>query len=181
MARVYSTSFRWARAHPMNEAHKTLSLVFHCDGVPPTMVVDDSKEQTRGEFRQKLREADCHHRVTEPYSPKQQATEGCICELKRGLSRKMLQTGLPKPLWDHSLELEALVRSCRSKDIYMTAGQVPETIMTGNTADISHIAEFAWFDWVMSRDEVSGYPNNKMTLSPLALPRTRALPLCPRS
>jgi hypothetical protein len=31
----------------------------------------------------------------------------------------------------------------------MTASQVPETIMTNDTADISHITEFAWFDWVM--------------------------------
>ena len=46
----------------------------------------------------------------------------------------------------------------------MTAGQVPETIMTGDTADISYITEFTWFDWVMFRDEVPGYPNNKMTL-----------------
>jgi hypothetical protein len=34
----------------------------------------------------------------------------------------------------------------------MTAGQVPETIMTGNIADISHIAEFGWYDWVMFQD-----------------------------
>jgi hypothetical protein len=61
---VYSTSFGWARAHPMKrkgEAHETLSFVFHHDGVPLAMVVDNSKEQTLGEFRQKLREADCHH------------------------------------------------------------------------------------------------------------------------
>ncbi len=82
----------------------------------------------------------------------------------------MLRTGLPKPLWDHSLELEALVRSCKSNDIYMTAGQVPETIMTGDTADISHIAEFAWFDWVMFRDNVPAYPDNKLTLGPRAIP-----------
>jgi hypothetical protein len=80
--------------------------------------------------------------------------------------------GSPKPLWDHSLKLEALVRSCMSNDIYMTASQVPETIMTGNTADISHIAEFAWFDWVMFRDEVPGYPNNKMTLGRYLGPAT---------
>jgi hypothetical protein len=46
MAQVYSTSFGWARAHPMKhkgEAHETLSLVFHRDGVPPTMVVDEKK------------------------------------------------------------------------------------------------------------------------------------------
>ena len=72
MAQVYSTSFGWVRAHPMKhkgEAHKTLSLVVHSDGVPPTMVTNNSKEQTLGEFQQKLKEADCHPRVTEPYSP----------------------------------------------------------------------------------------------------------------
>ncbi len=76
----------------------------------------------------------------------------------------MLRTGSPKLLWDHSLELEALVRSCTSNDLYMTACQVPETNMTGDTADINHITEFAWFDWVMFRDNVPAYPNNKMTL-----------------
>jgi len=124
------------------EAHETLSLMFHRDGVPPTMVTDGSKEQTLGSFQQKLWEADCHLRVTEPYSLWQQAAEGCIRKIKRGSSRKMISTGSPKPLWDHCLELEALVRSCTCNDIYVTAGQVPETIMTGSTADISHIAEF---------------------------------------
>jgi hypothetical protein len=75
------------------EAHKTLSLFFRRDGVPLTMVVDDLKEQTLGKFRQKLREADCHHRVTKSYSLWQQATEGCIRELKRGSSRKNATDG----------------------------------------------------------------------------------------
>ena len=143
MAQVFATSFGWARAHPMKrkgEAHEALSVVFHRDGVPPTMVIDGSKEQTLGEFRRKLKEADCHPRMTEPYSPWQQAAEGCIRELKRGSSRKMLRCGSPKPLWDHCLELEALVRSNTSNDIFVTNGQVPETIMKGSTADISHIS-----------------------------------------
>jgi hypothetical protein len=90
-AQAYSTSFGWARAHPMTrkgEAHETLSLLFHHDGVPPTMVFDGSKEQCKGDFKRKLCEADWHARQTEPYSPWQQAAEGCIRELKRGVSRK---------------------------------------------------------------------------------------------
>jgi hypothetical protein len=61
MAQAYATSFGWACAHPMKrkgEAHETLSLVFQRNGVPPIMVTDDSKEQTKGEFQRKLREAD---------------------------------------------------------------------------------------------------------------------------
>ncbi len=80
------------------EAHETLFLLFHCDGVPPTMVLDGSKEQTKGDFKRKLREADCHARQTEPYSLWQQAAEGCIRKLKHGVSRKMIKTGSPRVL-----------------------------------------------------------------------------------
>ncbi len=53
MAQAYATSFGWARAHPMKlkgDAHETLSLVFQRNGVPPTMVTNDSKVQAKGEF-----------------------------------------------------------------------------------------------------------------------------------
>jgi hypothetical protein len=128
------------------------------------MVTNDSKEQTKGELRRKLKEADCHLQVTEPDSPWQQAAEGCICDLKRGSSRKMIKTGSPKCLWDHCLELEAYDRSYTSNDIYMTAGQVPETFMTRNTANISHIAEFGWCNRVMFCDNKPSYPDDKFIL-----------------
>jgi hypothetical protein len=80
------------------DAHETLSLLFARDGVPPSMVLDNSKEQIEGNFKRKLKEADCHMKRTEPYSPWSQAAEGCIRELKRGSSRKMIKTGSPKPL-----------------------------------------------------------------------------------
>ncbi len=76
----------------------------------------------------------------------------------------MIKTGSPKCLWGHCLELEAYVRSCTSNYIYMTAGQVPETIMTGNTANISHIAEFSWYDWVMFRDNEPSFPDDNLIL-----------------
>ena len=175
VAQVYATPFGWSRCHPMQrkgDAHQTLSLLFQRDGVPPTMIVDNSKEQTQGDFRRKLREADCHLKQTEPYSPWMQACEGCIRELKRGSSRQMIRTGSPKCLWDHCIELQAYIRSCTSNGIYMTAGQTPETIMSGSTADISNICEFAWFDWVMFRDNVPTYPDDKLILGRYLGPAT---------
>jgi hypothetical protein len=38
-------------------AHHTLSSVFHDVGVPETLVMDGSKEQTLGQFRKKCRDA----------------------------------------------------------------------------------------------------------------------------
>jgi hypothetical protein len=47
----------------------------------------------------------------------------------------------------------------------MTNCKVPETIMTGSIADISHICEFSWYDWVMIRDNVPTFPDIKLTLA----------------
>jgi hypothetical protein len=174
-AQVFATSFGWARAYPMKrkgDAHEALSLLFKQDGVPHEMILDDSKEQTQGNFKRKLNEANCHMKMTEPYSPWQQAAEGCIRELKRGVSRKMLKTGSPKRLWDHCIELEGLIRSHTANDIFSTGGEVPETIMKGGTADISQICEFGWYDWVMFRDTIAAFPDDKLVLGRYLGPAT---------
>jgi hypothetical protein len=49
---------------------------------------------------------------------------------------------------------------------------VPETIMTGSTADISHICEFGCFDWVMFRDKFPTFPDNKLILGQYLGPAT---------
>jgi len=102
---------------------------------------------------------------TEPYSPWQNAAEGSIRELKRGAGRKMTKSGSPKKLWDHCLELEGLIRSHTALDIYKLNGEVPETVMTGDTADISIIAEHAWYEWIKFYDPVGKtFPEDKTYL-----------------
>ena len=52
-AQDYGTSIGWACAHPMklkSEAHKSLSVLFKRDGMPPEMIMDGSKEQNLGKF-----------------------------------------------------------------------------------------------------------------------------------
>jgi hypothetical protein len=76
----------------------------------------------------------------------------------------MFKTGPPRVLWDHCIELEAHIRSSTSNSTYMTNSEVPETIMTGNTANISHICEFGWYDWVMFWDNLPAFPDVKLIL-----------------
>ena len=60
-AQAFCNQFGWSRMHPMKRkggVHEALSLMFRRDGVPPGIVVDNSKEQTLGEFAKKCREAD---------------------------------------------------------------------------------------------------------------------------
>ena len=79
-----------------SEAHENLSLMFKRDGVPPRIIVDNSKEQYLGKFRRKCREVDCHLVNTEHYSTWQQAAEGCIKKLKKASSRKLRSAGAPR-------------------------------------------------------------------------------------
>ena len=74
--------------------------------------------------------------------------EGAIRELKRGSGRKMMRSLSPAKLWDHCIELEALIRSHTALDIYELQGQVPETLLSGQTTDISPFKEHEWYDFV---------------------------------
>jgi hypothetical protein len=47
--------------------------------------------------------------------------------------------------------------------MYKLNGQVPETIMLGQTADISLICSFAWYDWVYYNEQNATFPALKMT------------------
>ena len=52
-AQIFATQFGWTRAYPMakkSDAHHGLSLMFARDGVPNTIIMDNAKEQTLGEF-----------------------------------------------------------------------------------------------------------------------------------
>ena len=74
----------------------------------------------------------------------------------------MLSSGSPKALWDHCIELEALSRSHTDLDIYGLEGQVPETVMSGQTGNIISLCEFEWFKWVMFFQPKETYPDDKM-------------------
>jgi hypothetical protein len=140
-------------------AHEALSLLFHRDGVPNVMVMDGAKAQIQEDFRWKLREAGCHIKQTEPHTPKSNAAEGYIRELKRGVGREMVRYGEPKHLWDDCLIIKYYVRSSTALYIFSLEGQVPDTIVKGQTSDISPLADYAWYEWVEFQDTGQSFPD----------------------
>lgn len=154
-AQVFATDFGWSRAYGMakkSEAHEALSLLFHRHGVPDQMIVDGAKELRKGEFGRKCKEAFCYLKGTEPYSPWQNAAERENKELKKGAGRKMTASGAPLKTWDWALEFESYIRSHTAHNIYKLDGRVPESIISGQTADISPYCEFGFWQWVMYRE-----------------------------
>ena len=87
--------------------------------------------------------------------------EGAIRELKKGTARKMLRTGSPKVLWDDCMELESEIRSSTVNDAFELDGEDRKTKLRGETANITHICEFGWYDWVYYRENAVTYPDDK--------------------
>jgi hypothetical protein len=166
-AQIFVNDLEWVRSFPMarkGDAHTCLDLLFPEEGVPNTMIMDDAKELIGGEFRSKCRRAGCYSKEIEPYSPWMNRAEGTIRELKRACRRAMIKSGSPKRLWDYCLELQSRIRSNIAHSITTLGGQTPETLMSGETADISNLCEHEWFQWIWYRDEISPFPNDSKTL-----------------
>jgi hypothetical protein len=48
--------------------------------------------------------------------------------------------------------------------MYKLNGEVPKTIMMGQTADISFICEFRWYEWVYFNEAQAQFPDDKVFL-----------------
>jgi hypothetical protein len=76
----------------------------------------------------------------------------------------MMRPGCSKRLWDDCLINESYVRSNTALYIFGLEGQVPESRAKGETADISTIAEYGWYEWVNYRDTAASFPVSKIQL-----------------
>ena len=56
------------------------------------------------------------------------------------------------------------MRSNTAPDIYKLDGEVPKTLMSGETSDISEFCELEWFKWVVFLDEAAPIPDYMLTL-----------------
>ena len=86
-AHTFAMNFGWSHSFPMkmkSEAHEAWSLLFQQDRVPPAVICDNAKEMVLGDVSRKLKEALCHLKQTEPFTPWLNSAKREIKELKKG-------------------------------------------------------------------------------------------------
>ena len=142
-----------------SEAHETLSFLFVRDGFLPACICNNSKKMIQDKFYHKLKDAACHLKQLELYTPWSNAAERENNECNRGAGHKLLQSRAPKCLSDDCLELEVYIRSNTAHEIYKLDGEVPQTVMSGETSGISQFCKLEWFKWVMFQDETAPFPD----------------------
>jgi hypothetical protein len=131
-----------------SEAHLALDEIFETVGIPSSMIPDNAKELTKGEFKRKCLKAQCPILPVEPYIPNANYAEGAIRELKRSFCRQMAIKYIHDAFWDSCLVYCAKTRSSCCLNIPELKGQTPLTYLTGEPTDISHLAEFGYFNMV---------------------------------
>jgi hypothetical protein len=119
-----------------------------------------------GRFKKNCQDADCRIKQTEPYSPWQNAAKSAISKLKKAAGRKMVRAGAPKPFWVDAIKLEAYICSNTAHDIFILQGEVPETVMLGETSNISQFCKFTFYDWIMFHDQPVAFPGDNPVLGP---------------
>ena len=148
---IYCTKFQWCRGFPLKkkgDSHLTLNRLFRDVGFPTTMIPDNAKELTMGDFKKICEKAQVTLHPIEAYKPNQNAAEDCIRELRRMFRRIMIARNIPAVFWDRVVVWCAEVRSHLALNHFELDGEVPTTVIRGDTADISYLVEFSIWDWV---------------------------------
>ena len=150
-ATVFCDENHWTFVDPIksrSEVDESLTRLFQRYGIPKTIVPDNAKELTEGAFKKKCGRAGVAVHPIEAHTPNMNLCETGIREMLRGYKRKMRETDTPACLWDVCMQNHSEVRRCAALNLRGLRGDVPEAIITGQTPDISHLAEHGWYDFV---------------------------------
>ena len=57
-----------------------------------------------------------------------------------------------------------MIQSNTCSDVFELGGEVPETMVSGETSDISPFCQHAWYEWIKFRDTGPNFPDDKELL-----------------
>ena len=86
----------------------------------------------------------------------------------------MFDTDSPLVLWCYCIERRAEIINLTARSNPQLQNQTPHTKLTGQPADISHLCEFGWYEWVIYRIEGQSYLHNHQKLGRVLGPTTNA-------
>lgn len=132
-------------------------------GVPEQLIADGAREQVQGSARLLCQESGCAIVELEKGTPRANRAERYIQMLKNETWSDMHKAGSPMAFWCYCIERRAEIINSVARENVLLQGQVPHTKMTGRTRDISHVAEFGWWQWCIYRKEDTPWPkDNKL-------------------
>ena len=134
-------------------------------GVPVSLVVDPSGEQTSKDVR-----IFCNHlgttlRILQESTQWANRAELYIGFLKEAVRKDMRRSNSPLTLWDYCAERRELIHNLTPHDIFQTGNATPHEYQFGSQGDISNLCNYDWYDWCYYREEgTNAFPFSKEIL-----------------
>ena len=122
-------------------------------GVPTTLLVDPSGEQTSKKARKFCNQVGTTLKVLEESTQWANRAELYVGLLKSSISKDLSRTNSPMKLWDYCAERRQRIHNVIPRDLFQLNGNNPITATFGTQADISNICIFGWYDWCYFREE----------------------------
>ena len=121
-------------------------------GVPVSLVVDPSGEQTSKSVRKFCHQVGTTLRVLEESTQWANRAELYIGLFKEAVRQDLSRSNSPLSLWDYCSERRARIHNVTPRNLFQLQGQNPVTATFGTQPDISNICQFDWYDWCYYRE-----------------------------
>lgn len=137
-------------------------------GVPDTLVCDPHPTQHSRDVKNYLAEVGTRLKVLERSTQWADLAERFIGLLKSGVRADLRESNAPMVLWDFCLDRRVMIMNLTARTTHKLRGINPYTATTFQTADISNIATFGWFEWVYFLEDAKssnhGFPKAREKL-----------------
>ena len=150
-SQVFSTSFDWCVFYPLKaecDVHLALDLLHADYGVAKIYTPDNAMTLVKGTFEKKVNRAGSIIHPTEAHTPNKNKAESIAREYKWMYRREMHRSNSPLIYWDKCYQLQCLICSHTALGLPSLEGMTPIEKLTGDTGDMSHLAEFQWYQWI---------------------------------
>ena len=122
-------------------------------GVPVTMVVDPSGEQTSKKVKKFCHQVGTSLRILEESTQWANRAELYIGIFKEAIRKDLHRTNSPMCLWDYCAERRMRIHNVTPRDLFQLNGNTPTVATFGEQGDISNLCQFDWYDWCYFREE----------------------------
>ena len=122
-------------------------------GVPVSLVVDPSGEQTSKDVRKFCNQVGTTLRILQESTQWANRAELYIGFLKESVRKDLSRSNCPLSLWDYCAERRALIHNLIPRDLFQTGGSTPYEYQFGVQGDISNLCQFGWYEWCYYREE----------------------------
>ncbi len=130
-------------------------------GAPEVLVCDPHLEQIKQEVREFCTQIGMTLKVLEAETQWANRAKLYNGFMKEATRKDMRSSGSPLVLWDYCMERRALIFQITAKKLFQLNGTNPHISTLGTKADISHICQYAWYEWVYYRDAKTSFPYQK--------------------